>query len=362
MGAVTGYDIRVLEPAEYRAGHDLFMGSLHHAPAKDEQWELMLPTYEPGRTLGAFHGDTIVGCASTFAGALAVPGGAVLPMSMVSRVGVRADHTRRGVATRLMRTQLAGVAEPFASLRASEAGIYGRFGYGVATRGRAFTIERDKATIHPDVPAGGRVRLVDLDEAERLLPEIYRRIGPTRPGWLRRDGFWWKGLRAHVAWHTQPVMFAVHSGPDGDDGFACYGVTRDEATGRRRLELNDMMAGSAHAWAGLWRFLLSVDLVREIQAELRPLDEPLEQLLTDRRAVHTSAIADETWLRIVDVQQALAARSFGSADSIVIEVRDPLLPASARSASRPNSPWTGPRWRRSTSATSCRRHWPPPAT
>ncbi|HEX9334889.1 MAG TPA: sterol carrier protein domain-containing protein, partial [Pseudonocardiaceae bacterium] len=45
--------------------------------------------------------------------------------------------------------------------------------------------------------------------------------------------------------------------------------------------------------------------------------------------VHTSAIADETWLRIVDVQQALAARSFGSADSIVIEVRDPLLPANS---------------------------------
>jgi predicted acetyltransferase len=49
--------------------------------------------------------------------------------------------------------------------------------------------------------------------------------------------------------------------------------------------------------------------------------------------VDTTAIEDETWLRIVDVPVAMAARSFrelsGDAGSIVIEVRDPLLPANS---------------------------------
>ncbi|HYS41286.1 MAG TPA: sterol carrier protein domain-containing protein, partial [Pseudonocardiaceae bacterium] len=82
-----------------------------------------------------------------------------------------------------------------------------------------------------------------------------------------------------------------------------------------------------------WRFLLTVDLVHDVQAHLRPLDEPLEQLFTDHRAVHTTNVEDETWLRIVNVPVALAARSFGelsgNAGSTVIEVHDPLLPANS---------------------------------
>ncbi|HEX4724193.1 MAG TPA: sterol carrier protein domain-containing protein, partial [Pseudonocardiaceae bacterium] len=94
------------------------------------------------------------------------------------------------------------------------------------------------------------------------------------------------------------------------------------------LNVEDLIAGTPQAWAGLWRFLFTVDLVDDIKAHLRPLDEPLEELFADRRAVRTTGIDDETWLRIVDVPQALAARSFGygQTDSIVIEVRDSLLP------------------------------------
>jgi predicted acetyltransferase len=330
---VTEYDFRVLEPDEYRTANNVFLGSIHIAPAKDEHWQRTVKSYEPGRSLGAFAGDVLVGCATTFASGLSIPGGAVLPMAMVSRVGVRADHTRRGVLTGLMRAQLTGLAEPIATLRASEAVIYRRFGYGVATRGRTVTVDRAKARTHPDAPTGGRVRLIGLDEAEQLLPEIYRRIGATQPGWVIRDGFWWGALRSHGApdnvWGQPPLQFAVHSGPDGDDGFACYRVVRGGSSHGSALEVEDVMAGSTPAWAGLWRFLLSVDLVHEVRAPLRPLDEPLELLLVDNRAVTTTSIDDETWLRIVDVPAALAARSFGGAGSVVIEVRDPLLPANS---------------------------------
>lgn len=327
------YDFRVAEPDEYRAANTVFLGALHYPPATDEHWELTLPSYQPGRTIGAWDGDTMVGGTTTWASRLAIPGGAVLPMAMVGRVGVRADHTRRGVLTGLMRAQLAGLAEPFATLRASEAMIYRRFGYGVATRGRTVKIDRGRAAIHPDAPTGGRIRIVTLDEAGSQFPEIYRRVGPTRSGWLSRDDYWWGALRAHNATSRQAIVYAIHSGPDGDDGFTCYRSTRDEQARKRTLHVEDLVAGTPDAWTGLWRFLLSVDLVHEIVADLRPLDEPLEELFVDRRAVHTTDIDDETWLRIVDVPQALAARTFGAVssqpDSIVIEVKDPLLPANS---------------------------------
>ena len=327
MGSVTDYEFRVVEPDDYRAVFDVFLGALHHAPIKDEHWELARSSFEPGRTLAAWDGDTVVGGASTFASRLAVPGGAVLPMSMVSRVGVRIDHTRKGVLTGLMRTQLTGLTEPFATLRASEGAIYRRFGYGVATRGRAITISRARSATHLDAPIAGRIRLVSLDDALELMPEIYRRIGPNRPGWLSRDGHWWGSIRGQVTLQKQPVRFAIHSGQDGDDGFAVYVVNREHGS-PTVLEVDDLIAGTPQAWAGLWRFLCSVDLVQDIKAHLRPLDEPLEELFTDRRAVNTTGIDDETWLRIVDVPQALAARSFGygQTDPIVIEVRDSLLP------------------------------------
>jgi predicted acetyltransferase len=329
---VSDYDIRVIEPDEYRTASDVFGGSLHMSPAKDEHWLALVDSYEPGRTLGAFQGGELVGCTQSYTSKLALPGGAVLPMAMVSRVGVRADHTRRGVLTGLKRAQLAGFAEPFVTLRASEGAIYGRFGYGVATRGRSVVLDRARAVSHPTVPTDGRVRLVASDE---LLPDIYRRIGAGRAGWLARPEWWWTAQRL-FATGRNPAVHAVHRGADGDDGFAVYAVERGhghDSHPRTVLHVHDLQAATPGAWADLWRFLLTVDLVHDVRAHLRPLDEPLEQLFTDRRAVDTTTIEDETWLRIVDVPVALAARSFGElsgdAGSIVIEVRDPLLPANS---------------------------------
>ena len=325
---MSDYDIRVLEPDEYRTSGDVFQGTMHMGPAKDEHWSALVDSFEPGRNLGAFQDGQLVGCTQSYASSLALPGGAVLPMAMVSRVGVRADHTRRGVLTSLKRAQLAGLAEPFATLRASEGAIYRRFGYGIATRGRSVVVDRAKAVTHPTAPTDGRVRLVPTDEP---LPAIYDRIGAARPGWLARPGFWWTAQRIFVPSRT-PVVHAVHRGPDGDDGYATYTVARTsghQPHHRTVLHLHDLQAATPGAWADLWRFLLTVDLVHDVQANLRPLDEPLEQLFTDHRTVLTTNVEDETWLRIVDVPVALAARAFGDAASIVIEIHDPLLPANS---------------------------------
>jgi predicted acetyltransferase len=340
MAAVTDYGIRVVQPEEHRATHSVFRGTLHLRPCTDGDWTEREPSYEPGRTWGAFRDQEIVGSAQSWVSALAVPGGEVVPTALVSRVGVLADHTRRGVLSGLMRAQLGALTEPLATLRATEGAIYGRFGYGVASRYRQVRIRRARARFRPEVPTGRRIRLVPFDQAQELMPAIYNRVASAvRPGWVRRPAHWWTNVRLRMEAYSSPVMVAVHSGQNGDDGYALYTVKRGDFSdpdAKTVLDLRDLVTLSTEAWAGLWRYLLSVDLVTEVLAKGRPMDEPLEQLFTDRRALSAERINDETWLRIVDVPAALAARRFGllSADtteSVVLEVRDAILPENAGS-------------------------------
>lgn len=326
-------DVRVLDPDEYRAANALFSTSMHFSPATDESWAVRGDAYQQGRVLGAFRDGTLVGTVLSHSGELSVPGDAVLPMAMVTAVGVRADQTRRGVLTALMRAQLTGLAEPVATLRASEASIYGRFGYGVASRGRTVRITRGKAAFRATAPGSGSVRIMPITEAERqdLLPPLYEAVSRRRPGWAARPEGWWQAVRMWSLEQWATTLAAVHTGPDGDDGFAVYRVARGEHD--KTLHVHDMFGANDAAWGALWRFLITIDLVATIKAELRPLDEPIEELFVDRRAVATTEIEDETWLRLVDVPAALAARTFDElgtgAGSVVIEVRDGFLAANS---------------------------------
>ena len=76
--------------------------------------------------------------------------------------------------------------------------------------------------------------------------------------------------------------------------------------------------------------LLRLDLPHRIVFANRPADDPLFWLFHDPRAAKLMALREETWLRIADVEQALAARSYGHADPVVLAVDDALLPENTR--------------------------------
>jgi len=327
---VADHDIRVLDESNFRAAHSLFRGTLHSAPATDERWEHVKASYDPGRAFGAFQGDEMVGTAQSWPAVLAVPGGVEVPTSAVSRVGVRADWTRRGVLSALMRRQFRDYREAgeIASvLRASEAVIYGRFGYGVASRGRQLKFDRHRVAVTPSAGTGGRIRLVDLDTGVALAPELYTRAGLTRPGMTSRWSSWWTMNLDRVLRYDNARM-AVHRGADGDDGYVVYEVKSGmgEPHGKSVLTVEDLVAANPEAWAELWRFVFRVDLVDEVVGELRPLDEPVEWLIANRRAAKVTDVEDETWLRLVDVPAALAARRYAPAEPVVVRVRDRYLP------------------------------------
>lgn len=325
------HDVQVLDGAELREAYDLFASTILHGPITDATWPRAGALAEPGRTIGVREGGSLVATAMVFPSRMAVPGGAALPMAAVTRVGVRADHTRRGLLTAMMRAQLADVAErgePLASLRASQAGIYGRFGYGVATRARGVRLRRSGAGWRDEAPRGGTVRVVPRAQTEATLAAVHERIALCRPGGMTRTPGWWGNTLGRAVEGDGHLLVAVHTGPDGDDGFAVASVGTGDDWERRPLSVDDLHAADLAAAAELWRFLLDVDLAGAVEGHLRPLDESLELLLADRRDVMVTATGDEAWLRVVDVPAALAARSVpaGLTDPVRLGVHDALLP------------------------------------
>ncbi|WP_345941171.1 sterol carrier protein domain-containing protein [Microbacterium sp. Se63.02b] len=77
------------------------------------------------------------------------------------------------------------------------------------------------------------------------------------------------------------------------------------------------------AVAALWRYALQHDLVDEVTADLRPLDDPLPWLVADSRGV-TQVLHDHGWLRILDLPAALTARRYSAPLDTVLRVEDSL--------------------------------------
>lgn len=327
----TEFEFRAVEDAELRVASDVFHEALHDEPLNDEKWATGQRIYEPGRTYGAFAGSTMIGTTTSLTSSLTLPGGAVLPMAAVTGVGVRTDHRRRGALTGLMRLQLAECAaagEVFATLHASEPMIYGRFGYGLGTRARTMRVRSARARMRPEVPTAGTVRLITKDEALTLLPEAYPRLQTVRAGMMGRSPAWWVlGYERRMA-HGY-FRAAAHFDPDGAvDGFVGYrpgGFPSDDPRAGAPIAVLDFMAATQEVATDLWRFLLDIDLVDEVTVYVRPADDPLEAALVDMFAIRSEP-DDELWTRVLDVPTALASRTYGAADPVVVEIVDPLLP------------------------------------
>jgi predicted acetyltransferase len=331
---MTAFDVRPITEEERRSTFDLLRRALHTQRITDERWARIGGSWPAAHKFGAFDGETPIGIVSSYDTEIAVPGGVTLPVAAVEGVGVRADRTRRGVLSAMMSTQLADFAArglPLAALHASEPTIYGRFGYGSAALGKTVRVKRPAGRLHERVPAGGDVRLLTPEEAVKELPALYRRIGPHRAGMIGRPEVWWPMEHDRYAGPDAGRLVAVHSGPDGADGFVVYDTidrrSFDSPDHGAALEVHDLHGASPAARAALWRYLLSVDLVSEVYARHRPVDEPLALMLTDHRHATTAAVEDDLWLRPVDVAAALAARAYRAAAPVVVAVTDRLLPA-----------------------------------
>ncbi|GAA3502735.1 GNAT family N-acetyltransferase [Streptomyces prasinosporus] len=287
------------------------------------------------RTLAVFDGNEPVAGASVYRRTLTVPGG-VLPVAGIASVGVAPTHRRRGILTSMMRAQLTDLheqrLEPVAALRPSEAGIYGRYGYGPATVGNRMRCDRRAVRFRPDTDFGdGTVRLQHIARARPLLEEIYDRVRATTVGWPDRQAAHWAVRLAdypHRRGGATSLRVAVHQERDGRaTGYALY--RHDSAPdgfggSAGVVEAVELAACSRQAYAALWRFLAGIDLVAWIDYE-GAADEPLPHLLVEPRAVRATPV-DRLWLRLADVGRALVSRSYSLPLDLVLDVRDDFCP------------------------------------
>jgi len=318
-------------PITYRTAEEADWPAICHVDARSfgflytpDQMERVRPLHDMSRFELAMDGKELVGVVGVFTLKTTVPGGAQLRMGGVTWVSTAATHRRQGLLTELMARSLADIdrrGEPVAMLGASESGIYERFGFGAATQLRSTTLDRRLAQLRPEFrPKPGAVRFVAGDEAARHVAKIWPRFETQRAGEVARNEVWHRTLfemNAQPRGGFSPAFYLAHR-----DGYAIYRVEEHWNDGQpaHDLQVVELVSVTGDAHAALWHTLLGVDLVGPITSRQIAIDDPLPYLLTNPRALRTTALLDGYWVNVRDVGACFSARSYSTEDRVVIEV------------------------------------------
>jgi predicted acetyltransferase len=301
------------------------------------EYERQITEYD--RTFAACDGQLMVGTASSYSFRLTVPGG-VVPAAGITNVAVLPSYRRQGIMRSLIENQLAGaisLGEPVAVLFASEPGIYGRFGFGQASSHLRLKLHRGDGAMldrgsQPGRP-GLRLRECRPATAGAELASVYEACLGLRPGGFARDERWWNALLGDPAFQRDgmsPLRCIVAEDQGGPQGYALYRTRPDWADGTSSgtLHIRELMTADPACTALVWSDLLSRDLVGEVIAPVRPVDDPLLAMLANPR--RTSALlSDGLWVRLTDLPAALSQRTYAAGLDVVLDVRDTTLPANA---------------------------------
>lgn len=329
--AGTGFDVSPLKEEELDAFFEIdgvAFGGRMSPPIR----ELIEAQMTIQRAMATRDGNEVVGTTVSERSVITLPGLSRLPVGVVMGVAVAPSHRRQGRLTALMRRQLDEMrqsGEVLATLYASEGGIYGRFGYGMATFGSRY--ELDKRVARLDAPAAaripGRIRLLQRDGASEAFPAVYAEYAPTRAGEIDRHNVldFLSGLGDPGAEDLSRRFYAVYEEDGRIDGYVGYEVAplaSSPDSWARRVVCHELCHLTTPAYIALWQFLLGIDLTEEISAPGRPVDEPLRWLLTVPRHLRTVFSGDRSWIRLVDVPAALAGRRYPQPGTLVLDIKD----------------------------------------
>ncbi|WP_288121739.1 GNAT family N-acetyltransferase [Microbacterium sp. 69-7] len=272
--------------------------------------------------------DVPVATFASWAAELTLPGGTVAACA-ISSVTVAPTHRRRGILRSVMTGELRTAVErglPVAILTVSESKIYGRFGFAPAALAAQWTIDARRARwVGPDAP--GRIDFVTRAQGREVAAALHERVRAQTPGEIDMPGGHWDrffGTRADVEKAEELRVVQYRSATGDVDGVALYKVTENEHDfAASTVDVLLLVAATDEAYAGLWRFLLTMDLIATVRAGELSVDEPLWWMIADQRAA-TVTVRDHHYTRILDVPAALSARTYDVADTVVLDVADPL--------------------------------------
>jgi len=305
-------------------------GFLDEEPT-DAQVEQMRATMRLRRNIGVFDeaaGAWPVATVNSWVTPLTVPGGEI-GMWAISSVTVAGTHRRRGIARSLLEGELRAAhasGAALAGLTASEATIYSRYGFGAAVPVARFTVDTARAGWTAASPTEGRVLYIDKQTLADDLEHLHETSRAVRSGqvagwrgrWLRMAGLA-SGDKDAAA--VRGVRFTDAEGVV--QGAMAYTLSELPGAFRSEMRIRSLITTSDEALRALWQFVVQHDLVTKASVDLRPVDDPLPWLVADQRAV-TAETHDHGWLRVLDVEGALTARTYSASLDVVMRVTDPL--------------------------------------
>lgn len=275
-------------------------------------------------TFAAVHGS--------FGHQLRVPGGTVAAAGL-TWVGVHPAHRRRGLLRAMIdehvfRSRARG--EAVSTLYAAETAIYQRFGYGMACWGAQVTLPRGGGLAPVPGSDDLRVRLEDADfgrHAAAVRAVLLRDQRPGIPascpdemlaGIFLDPEQWREGKErrriAIVEDAAGPVAYALFQRE----------AIWDNSQPRGKGFTKSWAAATGAAERRLWSVVADLDLMASFTVSAVPIDSPLVSLSQDPRGLN-GLLRDQLWLRIVDVQAALEARTYLADADLTIAVGDHLV-------------------------------------
>lgn len=279
---------------------------------------------------------------------LSVPDGAgagrLIPAAGLTWVGVHPDHRRRGVLTAMLRHHLHQCQRDglvMSTLMASEPGIYGRHGYGMAVVEQLVTLARGTTLTAPGLDAEVDQITTALVAArdDSMVDRIRRcaaRVARSAPGSIVLwPGFYRELMRETAAAlrnkESRRFLFARLGGEDV--GLATFRREHRWERGRPDGIVHvGMLLGSPAAKLALLRRLLALDLMGQVELPMVGADDPIWEWIGPR-GESAALPRDNLWLRIIDLPGALTARGYEDDCDVVVEVSDA------------QAPWNAGRWR-----------------
>lgn len=333
-------DIEIRPPREEEFPAILRIGCVAFGEeATPEDREAYRASFPFDRALSAYEDGAMVATSAAMSLELTLPGPTTLPAAGITWIATLPTHRRRGLLRQLMSGHFAQIAErdePLSVLLASEANIYGRFGYGPATSSMSFSIERPYAVFASPVADEGRMTLLDDEEAAAQLPSVYDGLRLRQPGAVSRPAFWWRHYLHDPVVEREgatKMYHAKHETAAGvADGYVSYRIKESwssAGTPANEVRVVEVVSANPDVYKVLWDYVLSTDLSRTTSCWRGRVDEPLRWLLADPRRFEVKALADDLYLRLHDVPRALSARTYRAAGELVLGVTDVSAPVPA---------------------------------
>ncbi|KRE38358.1 hypothetical protein ASG73_05250 [Janibacter sp. Soil728] len=269
----------------------------------------------------------------------AAKGGASLrPAEGLTWVGVHPDHRRRGVLGAMMAHHLRWTRDEqgrsISVLKASEPGIYGRFGYGVASSELMSSFARGTKFAAPqsvrDVAEVTTLRTTTAspDQGERWHA-LARACATTLPGHLVRSAEDNQRLLTDTPesrGEREParLLWATRDGRDVGCAYFHRTPKWDDGSAAGKVGVFFLLSVDAGARLALAERLVDLDLMGSTEYWVAP-DDVLALWQPSLRSMSVSGVADNLWVRLVDLPTAVAERGHAVDVDVVVQVRDEIL-------------------------------------